>query len=97
MIPQHVIARFATTQAMPMDKAASLFFELEEFLARAAYATQIPTKKVLDEAWHTFILHTRDYAEYCSNRFGRFVHHIPTIQSTAVDSDCSSNCKSCKS
>lgn len=33
---------------------------------------------VLDEMWHTFILFTRPYAEFCGRYFGRFVHHMPT-------------------
>jgi hypothetical protein len=32
----------------------------------------------VDDAWHTFILFTRDYADYCDRRFGRFIHHEPT-------------------
>lgn len=32
---------------------------------------------VLDEYWHAFILHTRDYADFCEVHFGCFVHHSP--------------------
>ncbi len=33
---------------------------------------------VIDEMWHLFILHTRDYAQFCQQEFGYFVHHEPT-------------------
>ncbi|MGL4232506.1 MAG: glycine-rich domain-containing protein [Casimicrobium sp.] len=33
--------------------------------------------KVVDEAWHEFILMTRAYQEFCENAFGTFLHHEP--------------------
>lgn len=30
---------------------------------------------VLDEAWHTFILHTEDYISFCEHYFGAYFHH----------------------
>ncbi|MFG2952948.1 glycine-rich domain-containing protein [Streptomyces sp. NPDC048291] len=36
-----------------------------------------PSKPV-DYGWHAFILHTVDYAEFCDQVAGRFVHHVPT-------------------
>lgn len=35
-----------------------------------------PTKKV-DVGWHTFILHTAEYAEFCDKVAGEFIHHNP--------------------
>lgn len=32
---------------------------------------------VVDLGWHTFILHTRDYAAFCERVAGRFLHHVP--------------------
>ncbi|MEO8065553.1 MAG: hypothetical protein ABI643_01710 [Candidatus Doudnabacteria bacterium] len=34
---------------------------------------------VLDEYWHTFILHTRDYREFCDSHLGFFIHHSPSF------------------
>jgi len=33
--------------------------------------------QVVDDAWHEFILFTRQYDKYCRNAFGRFLHHTP--------------------
>lgn len=33
--------------------------------------------KVVDAAWHEFILHTRGYASWCDAAFGRLLHHTP--------------------
>ena len=31
----------------------------------------------IDEMWHCFVLHTRDYADFCETNFGFFLHHEP--------------------
>ncbi|MGD8477272.1 MAG: hypothetical protein PVI98_08990 [Burkholderiales bacterium] len=45
--------------------------------------------QVVDEAWHTFILFTRNYEQFCRKAFGRFLHHTPAEaidnQTTAGD------------
>lgn len=38
---------------------------------------------ILDEMWHTFILCTRDYQQFCMETFGNFIHHDPQVQSEA--------------
>lgn len=35
--------------------------------------------KVVDDLWHEFILHTRDYQKFCQQAFGGFFHHIPAL------------------
>ncbi|MEX1068694.1 MAG: hypothetical protein WED08_02695 [Patescibacteria group bacterium] len=39
---------------------------------------------VVDEVWHTFILFTRDYAAFCEDVFGFFVHHNPSTSFTPI-------------
>ena len=33
--------------------------------------------RLVDAAWHTFILHTRAYDQWCSSAFGKLMHHTP--------------------
>lgn len=33
--------------------------------------------QVVDDAWHEFILFTKDYCEFCNHAFGRYLHHTP--------------------
>lgn len=33
--------------------------------------------QVVDDAWHEFILFTRQYQSYCQQALGRFLHHTP--------------------
>lgn len=37
--------------------------------------------RVVDDAWHAFILDTRAYEHFCAQAFGRFVHHTPADDS----------------
>lgn len=33
--------------------------------------------QVVDDMWHDFILFTRNYQDFCSKAFGRYLHHTP--------------------
>lgn len=45
-------------------------------LAARGERLAMPSQAV-DEAWHEFILFTREYAAFCHGVMGRFVHHVP--------------------
>lgn len=36
--------------------------------------------RVVDEAWHAFILMSREYTAFCQKAFGRYLHHTPESQ-----------------
>lgn len=44
--------------------------------------------QVVDDLWHEFILHTRNYQDFCQQAFGSFFHHTPAV---AVDSSTQAN------
>ncbi|MGW8556849.1 hypothetical protein [Streptomyces tubercidicus] len=33
--------------------------------------------KLVDPAWHTFMLHSEEYSTWCQERYGRYIHHAP--------------------
>ena len=35
--------------------------------------------QVVDDLWHQFILHTKNYDAFCTRAFGRFLHHTPAV------------------
>lgn len=37
----------------------------------------LPPSLDIDEVWHAHILHTEEYAEFCQNVFGFYLHHHP--------------------
>lgn len=34
----------------------------------------------IDDMWHTFLLFTKDYQDFCQNYLGKFVHHETKIE-----------------
>jgi hypothetical protein len=74
-----VVQRICQQEQVPLDQGNYIFQELLRFLdlCHDSVVPVVPSK-VLDRAWHIFILHTVDYAKYCSERFGQFVHHNPS-------------------
>lgn len=41
----------------------------------------------VDEVWHTFILFTRDYTDFCNEVFGRYIHHQPSVPSQPLGNE----------
>ena len=72
---ERVVQRIAKDEKITLREADDIFDETVDWLANSA-AESKPTKRV-DAGWHTFLLFTRDYAEFCEHYFKRFVHHEP--------------------
>jgi hypothetical protein len=89
-IPSKVIRYFERAHPNLAEKREEIFDDLLVFLSEDIAAKQVPSCDI-DSAWHSFILHTREYMEFCHNRLGRFVHHVP-FDSQDADrlSDCGS-------
>jgi hypothetical protein len=43
----------------------------------ADHPGRLSPSPLVDIGWHTFILYTRGYAEFCERFAGRFIHHEP--------------------
>lgn len=74
-----VIRRLARDKHLSKRAARTRFVEMLKFLEVCAATRQVvsPPPRI-DDAWHAFVLFTRDYAAYCEARFGFFVHHDPS-------------------
>jgi len=75
--------RFADQYGVSYEDAEELFTETKKWLwlnTRADAPPLVVTAemKMLDEMWHNFVLFTPEYIKYCEERFGRYVHHVPT-------------------
>lgn len=40
-------------------------------------AASLAPSPTVDIGWHVFILYTEDYAAFCQDIAGRFIHHVP--------------------
>ncbi|MFD9161514.1 glycine-rich domain-containing protein [Streptomyces sp. NPDC059558] len=76
---QSVINGIAKSEGVSNEVAEQYFEGALQFLEVASTASKpVSPSRPVDAAWHAFILHTADYANYCQERFGRFIHHKPT-------------------
>ena len=50
------------------------FPENEELNFRCSMHSEM---KEIDDMWHTFLLHTKQYMLFCEKYFGGFIHHAP--------------------
>lgn len=86
-----VIDKISVVANVSEEFAEEIFAELLKWLWLCAEAkidrregTDVP-RLVIDEplhfidiGWHEFILFTKDYADFCKDNFGFFIHHNPT-------------------
>jgi hypothetical protein len=87
-----VVRRYVKDQAAAPAEAEEVFRELLKWLyvayrsvaERGAEADEPDAGCVMtsdlekiDRMWHTFLLFTQDYAEFCERYFGFFLHHVP--------------------
>ena len=62
------------------DQRAEVFAGLRDYFQicqRAGRRLVAMPSQAVDDAWHEFILFTRQYAQFCRSAFGRFLHHTP--------------------
>ncbi|MFI1829576.1 glycine-rich domain-containing protein [Streptomyces sp. NPDC020412] len=73
------IAQFAMVHfGQEPNRAEQIVDQALAFIATAAVATvpMVPSDDV-DHGIHAFILHTKDYADFCQKHAGRMLHHNP--------------------
>ncbi|MFD2419323.1 glycine-rich domain-containing protein [Amycolatopsis pigmentata] len=82
-------ARVAADERLSSDLAVRIVDQALAFLAACATDHDEPfaPSSQVDLGWHTFILHTKDYARFCHQIAGRFLHHVPTTSSSVSPSD----------
>lgn len=76
----HIVRRFAKQSGISIEEARRQFAQCLMFLVVCAEAPSVShaPSSIIDDAWHSFVLHTKDYQAFCEDYLGRFVHHNPT-------------------
>jgi hypothetical protein len=78
-----VMARYRDEYNVPVQLAAEHELALKRYLALTIinpsgfYGMRGP----VDDLWHTFILFTKEYARFCEETAGCFIHHDPVSMS----------------
>ncbi len=73
-----LVMRLRDKLTLSAQDAERLFEDTKQFLTVSALrgGNYSPTK-VIDYAWHHFMMYTRDYSQFCEDCFGKMVHHQP--------------------
>ena len=78
-----VAARLAKEGVMPSTWVPDAVLEFRRYIAlRPLFPDrrlQMFSKQI-DAVWHTCLLFSRMYADYCQRAFGHFVHHEPNVE-----------------
>lgn len=73
-----VVHRIAAELGVDITNARGVFEDTKRFLYLGKIAKKsIRPTKTIDEGWHAFVLHTKDYAAFCTRFLGGFIHHQP--------------------
>lgn len=90
---EHVVRRFMESWAVSYDEAVELFDDMKRWLWLSDYNSNHVSSenrvhmaisqsiKLIDEMWHTFILFTVDYHDFCDKYLDHHIHHRPTPKS----------------
>ena len=71
---RHAATRLDDAALLKVEAALRQFFRINAVSGRRPLA--MPSQLV-DDYWHEFILHTREYQRFCKDALGRFLHHTP--------------------
>ncbi len=73
-----VVKRISKDTGCTHEEAVAIFEDTKRFLYLCGVYNGgfAPSVKV-DDGWHSFILYTKDYFDFCMNFFGKIVHHYP--------------------
>src|SRR5437867_342632 len=80
---ESLIKRFCAETKTSRQAARSVFRELQKFLD-LCWRSEEPCapSMLVDQMWHAFLLDTQAYVGYCLARYGRFIHHTPSDETS---------------
>lgn len=73
-----IVRRYCKDHGVGGDEGLACFESFKQFLVVCATRGEVsaPSESV-DDMWHTALLFTRSYREYCETHLGTFIHHEP--------------------
>jgi hypothetical protein len=80
---ENIILGFMERYSVSQDEAKDIFIETKKWLYLASQTEDEgifidKPLQIIDEMWHTFILHTKQYYNFCFSNFKKLIHHLPT-------------------
>lgn len=80
LLEQHPILLYKLSKLSLINQKDSraLFVEVVKFMYLVSKAdVKLSPSLLVDLGWHEFILFTKVYQEFCHQKLGRFIHHVP--------------------
>jgi hypothetical protein len=74
-----LVTRVERDAKVDRERAERIMRQALAFLVACARNPEAPLapSRAVDHGWHAFILHTREYADFCARVAGHFIHHAP--------------------
>lgn len=74
---QKVVHRFSIDNEISEEEAQLIFVEMLKFLFIRSVSKQaiLVPSSIVSKMWQAFILHTKDYENYCHYYLGQYIHH----------------------
>lgn len=77
---EDIVQKLMQENSLDRPQALVLFDDTKKFLFLCNKYVGLSPTKALDDGWHTFVLFTREYADFCQRYLGKFIHHVPTVR-----------------
>jgi len=85
------ILRFMDNYDVSYEEASDIFKEMIKLLMLIheykddEYVFTHEPLWIIDEMWHTFLMYSLDYKNFCLDHFGRVIEHQPTPRAIKLD------------
>ncbi|HSR47324.1 MAG TPA: hypothetical protein VLL77_04990 [Anaerolineales bacterium] len=81
--------RLARKDRLPVDRIPGAILEFKRYMALVGLGHRglAMVSPEVDDVWHALILFTRQYADFCQQAFGTFIHHVPRTSRTPLPED----------
>ena len=78
-----LLRKYCMEHSLPIETAHEHEREIKRFLALSVInsSTKYVMSGPMDELWHSFILFTKKYHEFCYLVAGHYIHHVPSVPS----------------
>ena len=82
--PAELRNRLQANTGLTLEQSGKVLEGLRQYFLACLAAQRSPIakevgmpSKAVDAAWHEFIVLTKEYAKFCEQAFGRYLHHTP--------------------
>jgi hypothetical protein len=76
-----------------MESVHTALEEYKNFLIACIDSNSVPVpNEDVDAIWHSHILFTKDYFEFCHSFCGHYIHHTPETSNCSSGNNCGTNC-----